>query len=106
MFASPTMTCSRRYFSGSACGPARGVLMGGGGLGRGPPPGPPACGPVRDRRSAVLGAVLGTDLPRAGEDLAAHEERHEVLDDAGEGHLAVPPVGVVGAGGAALGGAV
>ncbi len=28
MLASPTITCSRRYFSGSACGSSRVLMMG------------------------------------------------------------------------------
>jgi hypothetical protein len=51
--------------------------------------------PLGDLIVAVLRAVLRPDLPRAREDLARREERHEVLDDAGEGHLAVHQVVLV-----------
>jgi hypothetical protein len=58
---------------------------------------------LRDLKVAVLGIVLRADLPHAGVDLAGHEEGEEVLDDPGEGHLAVHEVVLVGAVGVALG---
>src|SRR5439155_14491825 len=56
-----------------------------------------------DVEVAVRDVVLGADLAGAGVELAAHEERHQVLDDAGERHLAVHQVVLVGTVGVALG---
>ena len=77
--ASPTMTCSRRYFWGSACGSSR-VLT----IGRFSVVSSPTSSSKKSARwvswngDLASAPGLAADLARAREDLAGHEERHGV----------------------------
>ena len=92
MLESPTMTCSRRYRSASACGSSR-VLM----IGR------ERVVALRDALPDVLGALADTAVDRAArglqhlagaaDDLAGHQERDQHVGQPGE--LAVPADQVV-----------
>ena len=57
---------------------------------------------LRNLIVAVLDVVLGADLACPRVDLPRREKWHEVLDDAGEGHLAIHQIVLVGAVGVAL----
>ena len=100
--ASPMITCSRRYFSGSACGSSR-VLM----IGRLSVVSSPTSTSKKSARwlswKPVLAAVLApADAPGAGDDLAADEERRQVAHDVAERRRAAHQVVLVGAVGGAL----
>ena len=84
MLASPMMTCSRRYFSGSACGSSR-VLM----IGRLSVVSRPTSTSKKSARWLIwnpsLAPVLAdADPPRAADDLPGDEERGQMADDVGE----------------------
>ena len=83
-FASPMMTCSRRYLSASECGSSR-VLM----IGRLRVVSSPTSTSKKSAREEIwkpgAGAVLAdADPTGAADDLPGHEERREVGDDVGE----------------------
>ena len=82
MLESPTMTCSRRYFSASACGSSRVLMIG-----------PAAGGRARDALPDVLGALAQAErrglrrlqhLARAADQLARDQERQQHVGDPGE----------------------
>lgn len=82
MLESPTMTCRRRYFSASACGSSR-VLM----IGRERVVAldtPPRCArPVATGRTSRLGGGL-QHLACTTDELAGHQERQQHIGDTGE----------------------
>ena len=106
MFESPTITCSRRYRSASACGSSRVLMIGrltGGGAGD------PLPDVLRALGDAVLRAARAVQhLARTAPDLPRHEERDQDVGHPRE--LALPrdqivlvaPVGVAGAVGVVL----
>ena len=78
------MTCSRRYFSGSACGSSRVLMIGRFSVVSRPDLDLEEVGALADLE-AVLAAVLAdADPAGAGDDLAGDEERREVPDDVAE----------------------
>jgi hypothetical protein len=84
MFASPMITCSRRYFSGSACGSSL-VLM----IGRFSVVSRPTSTSKKSARWLIwkpVAPAVGADADPAGaaDHLAGDEERDEVPDDVGE----------------------
>ena len=96
------MTCSRRYFSGSACGSSR-VLM----IGRLSVVSRPTSTSKKSARWLIWKpsprpSSADADAARAGDHLAGDEERREVPDDVGEGRLALHQVVLVAAVGGAL----
>ena len=104
MLASPMITWSRRYFSGSACGSSR-VLM----IGRLSVVSRPTSVSKKSARCVswyVVGPgssqCLDADLAGAAEHLAAHEERRQVTDDVAERRRAIDQVVLVGPVGVAL----
>ena len=77
MFESPTITCRRRYFSASACGSSRVLMIGpapGGGRGHALPD---VLGPLGDAVHRAAGGLQ--HLAGPGVDLAGDEERDQHL---------------------------
>ncbi len=94
-FASPTITCSRRYFCGSACGSSRVLTIGRFKRRLEPDLFLEEVGALADLVVDRVGAVLGADLARAGEHLPRHEPRNEVAHQHRERHVAVDEVVLV-----------
>ena len=88
-FASPTITCSRRYFCGSACGSSRVLTIGRFNVVSSPTSSSKKSARCADLEVDGVGAVLGADLARAGEDLPRDEPRDEVAHQHRERHVAV-----------------
>ena len=88
-FASPTITCSRRYFCGSACGSSRVFTIGRFSVVSSPTSSSKKSARWLIWKSTGLGAVLGADLARAGEHLPRDEPRDEVAHERRERHRAV-----------------
>src|SRR3954447_20032837 len=80
MFESPTITCSRRYFSASACGSSRGLMIGRERVGALGTPPPMWSAPWEQENNAAGGLQ---HLAGAGDELTGHEERDE--------HVRQPP---------------
>ena len=82
MLESPTITCRRRYFSASACGSSRVLMIGrrpGGGAGDALPDVLGALGDAVRRAARGLG-----DLAGAHDDLPGHQERDQHVGQAAE----------------------
>src|ERR1700760_1161727 len=100
MLASPMMTCSRRYFSGSACGSSR-VLM----IGRLSVVSRPTSTSKKSARWLSWNPVPRPSAPiapRPAHARGGHEERGQVPDDVGERGGPPHQVVLVGAVGGAL----
>ena len=84
MLASPMMTCSRRYFSGSACGSSRVLMIGRFKRRLQADLDLEEVGPLADLEARARAVGADADPAGAADDLAADEERGEHPDDVAE----------------------
>ena len=96
-FASPTITCSRRYFCGSACGSSRVLTIGRFNVVSSPTSSSKKSARWRHLVVDRVGAVLRADLARAGEHLARDEPRHQVAHQHRERDVAIDEIVLVAA---------